>query len=66
MSDNNNAEVQSHARTLKRPATDSSADDPTKKVDTGNSKPDGVAEPSPDASVPVANLCCRIKMLTMV
>jgi hypothetical protein len=56
MSDDNNTEVHSHARTLKRSAIDSSADHPTKKVYTGNSKPDHVAEPSSDASVPVVIL----------
>jgi hypothetical protein len=56
MSDDNNTEVHMHVRTLKRSAIDSSADHPTKKVYTGNSKPDHVAEPSSDASVPVVIL----------
>jgi hypothetical protein len=56
MSDNNNTEVHSHVRTLKRPAINSGADHPTKKVDTGTSNPDHVAELSSKASVPVAIL----------
>jgi hypothetical protein len=66
MPDDNDTEVHSHARTLKRPAIDSGGDCPAKKVNTGNSKAGDVAEPSSEVLVAVAILCCRPSMLTMV